>query len=231
VRGTNADHELSRGDTLLARLLSGEAALGSIENNLLREFHRGYPISKLRVLLQSGEEALVGAGIWIASELGSVAAPLLDEILELSHHTSPRVRFFALDCILSCSQPSEPKAVLRGLELVDDAEASVRWKALVFVTSLSEELLDSVSQELSKEPGSPYFKGVEILRRAIRDPDSTNLVSKLSERDPLVQRFAAAAAARVAARDSTALRAAMASSDLTVRQFATDMAERNGIST
>ena len=64
---------VGRGDELLGRLLSGEGGDGGLENDLLNELHDGFPITKVRLLLSSTNEKAVGAGVWVASELGAAA--------------------------------------------------------------------------------------------------------------------------------------------------------------
>src|SRR6266850_734193 len=118
----------SRGDELLSRVLSRLDGDGVIANDLLSEFQEGYPLENLLQLLTSHEEAVAVSGMWIASELGAKARPLFTEIIERLSHPSSDVRFFALDCLVSCAGPDDKDAVNRGLDLIDDPDPTVVWK-------------------------------------------------------------------------------------------------------
>src|SRR5256885_1356658 len=129
------------GDALVSRFLKGEAGNGGLENNLLREVQQGYAVSKLRRLLRSDEHEVVASGMWIASELGAAARPLFADITDLIPHPGLKVRFFALDCVITCARPEDARALTLALDLLNDAEPAVRWKAMVSVANISESLL------------------------------------------------------------------------------------------
>src|SRR5690242_6936095 len=107
--GLNRDQDC--GDELLSRLLRGEVGGGELENRLLGQLQKGYPVNKLRLLLKAKDDKIVAAGIWLASELGADARALLDDIVELLRHPSIQVRFFALDCLVACARPEDEQAI------------------------------------------------------------------------------------------------------------------------
>src|SRR5262249_37322930 len=72
----------------------------SMANELLGEFHQGYPIDRLRRLLGSPHGTAVRWGAWIASELAADASVLVCEIDRLLEHEDRCVRFFAVDAVL-----------------------------------------------------------------------------------------------------------------------------------
>ena len=147
----------ARGEELLVRLMRGEAGGGDLENELLKEFQQGYPISKLRLLLRAHDEGVVEAAVWIASELGSDAMPLFSDIADLLRHASLKVRFFALDCLTVNAQPKDVRAVNVGLDLIEDPEPSVKWKALMFLSSAPEVVLCAAFNALPVE--NPSTRG------------------------------------------------------------------------
>jgi hypothetical protein len=220
-------HTQSRGDELLARLLRGEAGSGLVENSLLRELQAGYPVSKVRLLLKSVDNEVVAAGIWIASELGGAARPLLSEIAGLIQHPMPKVRFFSLDCLATCGRAEDGETVAHGLDLLGDAEPSVRWKAMVFLATAPEILLRAVRGSLTADEQTARRRGLEVLLnpRAL----SAELVTDLASRDPIARAYAAAAAVRLAPQDPRYLKQAIQSTDPTIARFAIDMAARAGI--
>jgi hypothetical protein len=218
-----------RGDKLLARLLHGEAGGGDLENELLKEFRLGYPISKLRLLLRASDEEVVEAAVWIASELGADASPMFADIVDLLRHPSLKVRFFALDCLTANAQPKDARAVSLGLDLIDDPEPSVRWKALMFLSSTPELVLRAAFNVLAVNAASVQQRGLDFLLHASASCDSATIVAGLSDSNAVMRRYAAATAARVAHSDRGPLLQAMESSDPTIKQFAADAAARAGI--
>src|SRR3569833_380708 len=109
----NADPGYAREapDELLSRILRGEVGTGAVENALLAQFQRGYPISKLRILLQAKDDRPAAAGMWIASELGGSVRPLFRDIVNLMHHPAIKVRFYSLDCVLVCAGLEDDEAI------------------------------------------------------------------------------------------------------------------------
>ncbi len=224
------DRDKSRGDELLSRLLRGEVGGGELENRLLAELHEGYPVSKLRLLLKAKDEKVVAAGMWLVSEFGEAARPLFEDIIGLIHHPSLQVRFFALDCLVSCVRPEDKQAISLGFDLIDDPEPSVRWKALVFLATASDAVLRAARQIMSSdEPAGARAKGLELLLGSVASRDIVAITSSLTSSEAVLRRYAAAAAARMVHRDSGPLRQAMESADPTIKQFAADMAARAGI--
>lgn len=225
------DSTLIRGDQLLSRLLRGHAGDGDLANLLLVELHKGYPVTKLRLLLNADDGEAVAAGMWIASELGESARPLFDDIVRRIHSAFPQVRFFALDCLLSCARPQDAEAIRLGLELVYDDEPSVRWKALVFLATAKDQVLRSSLTATNLTEGMEATeRGLQLLLRSQDSQDSSELSSLLLSSSAPLHGYAAAAAARIAYRDAGPLRLAMASSDPTVKRFSCDMAARLQIS-
>ena len=230
VRRMSRDQQEGPGDELVSRLLRGEAGGGELENRLLRELHEGYAVSKLRLLLRSPDEEVVAAGMWIASELGAAAKPLFADIVDLIHHPALKVRFFALDCLVACARPGDGRAITLGLDLLDDAELGVRWKAMVFAATAEVVLLRAARDVLgANEQKGARQSGLDLLMSASSSPDGTVVTSALKSSDPILRRYAAAAAARLVNRNPHPLKHAMKSTDPEIKQFASDMAARAGI--
>jgi hypothetical protein len=220
------------GDELLSRLLRGEVGGGELENRLLGELHKGYPVSKLRLLLKAKDDKIVAAGVWLTSELGADARALLDDIVELIRHPSMQVRFFALDCLVACAGPEDERAFNLGLDLIEDPEPSVRWKALAMLATAPDAVLRAAAQNVlvSDERSGMRRRGLQLLLDSAGSHDTMAITLGLANSDAVLRRYAAAAAARVARRDPGPLRQAMESTDPTIKQFAADMAARAGIS-
>jgi HEAT repeat protein len=230
VQRISRERSQAKGDELLSRLLSGEAGGGELEIHLLHQLHEGYPVNKLRLLLRANDPKTVAAGMWIASELGSGARPLFSEIVGLLHDPSLQVRFFALDCLVTCAQPDDELAINLGLDLIDDPEPSVQWKALIFLATVSDAVLRPVLNAPTDKQSGVRTRGLQLVLNSATSHDIRAIVSGLADDDQAMRRYAAAAAARAVHYDAGPLRLAMGSKDPTIKQFALDMAARAGIS-
>lgn len=218
-----------RGDDLLFRLLQGDVGRGELENNLLREFQKDYPLSKLRLLLNSTDDRMVAAGIWIASELGAKARPLFADIVRLIRHRLKQVRFFALDCIATCATPQDGNVISLCLDGLEDTEPAVIWKTMTFIVNASPLLLRAaMAREITSEAGlvSTRAQGLALALDPSNPHNVAKIISFLGGTDALLRRYAAAAAVRVAQHDPRPLKNALISEDPIIRRFATDMAVR-----
>src|SRR5579884_983719 len=116
---------------------------GILANDLLTEFHQGYALDNLLPLLHSQNEELVGIGIWIASELGEKGKPLLRDVFPLLRHSSKRVRFLAIDCLLVWADPSHKYELTSVVALLEDAQSVVRRKTMDFLSRASREQIQA----------------------------------------------------------------------------------------
>jgi hypothetical protein len=225
----NADHGHTREapDELLSRILGGEVGTGAEENALLAQFQRGYPVSKLRTLLQAKDDRLAAVGMWIASELGGAVRPLFRDIVNLMQHPAMKVRFYSLDCVLVCADREDNEAINRGMDLIDDDESAVRWKALFFLAALQDEALRAaLTARILRDGDRPQAQKLLQLSGSAVAHDSAAILTGLTHNDLVVRRFAAGMAARMARRDSGPLSRAAQSVDSTISQFAKDMLAR-----
>lgn len=210
-----------RADQLLEEILAG--ANDSAANELLTEFLRGYPIARLRLLLQSDEQRAVRAGAWIASELGENVAPLVDELSRMLSHSSRYVRFFILDALLGGATNEHGQAIARAVQLIRDPDRAVRWKVLNFLARAPKDRLAAAVPYLDS---ALITRSLTWLLEADDAPRDRNVVlARLGDRDPVVRMFAAAAAARLGQVDLHSLEHATGSTDPEVRSFAEEQLE------
>ena len=89
-----------------------------------------YPVDRLGLLLGSENDWAVETGVWIASELGVDAAPLLDDLRVLLQHPSAAVRFYAADSIYGSAGDDRGDVIAEAIKLIDDPDRGVRWKVM-----------------------------------------------------------------------------------------------------
>ncbi len=208
------------GDELVRRLLAGEDY--DIAGDLLSAFYHGFPVSNLRLLLRSVDDNAVKSGVWIASELGEKAAPLIEDLSRLLNHPLVYVRFFALDTILLCASGAHSVEIARSVALVLDPDSGVQWKAMRFVSRATEEQLSAGLNSLD----NPLKDRVRWLL-SVDQPDE--IVAALNSADDLVRVFGVVAAARSCDQDSTPLAFAASSSDSVISSFAEEELLERGV--
>jgi hypothetical protein len=198
---------------------------GIIPNELLREFHRGYPIENLRLLLSSRNRKVVRAGIFIASELGSEAAPLLDQVLSLLRHPDPIVRFDAIDSMLTCTTSNDEKEIAAVVLMLDDSEGPVRRKVLDFLSRASAEQLLAGLRYLEKtEPDSTHVAGLRWLTGSGR-MEAGEIASFIRSDNAVSRRYGVVAAAKMAVLNCQPLELASTATDQDLNLFAKDVLE------
>jgi hypothetical protein len=199
-------------DDLLAQALRGD----EVGIHLLEEFFHGYPVEQLRRLFASDNDAAVRNGVWIASELGVSASPLLEDLIALTRHPLKNARFWAIDALWGIgSRAGESTAAIVGA--IDDQEKVVRWEVMQFLARARAELLSAGIDRVGDPEINRLFTWfIDVDARS----DAAAIIQMLQYANPRARLFAAAAAARIAKRDDAPLRLAAVSTDPEVASFA-----------
>ncbi len=214
---TDQTHD-SRGDLLVQQILDGAAAeSGALENDLLSEFWSGYPIERLRPFLRHSDPEIVEAGAFLAEELPGLIGPVMEDILPLLDHASSDVRFSIVGVVLD-NVIDDGETIARALLAIRDTESGVRWMALRFALLADQGQLESALPFLAPDVRAALAKSGLLDRDAAAVDDWRKVRNGLEDRDELVRRWAAAAAARFAHRELLA--DAADSSDPDVSHFA-----------
>jgi HEAT repeat protein len=205
-------------ESLLANLNSPQA--GVLMNDLLAEFHRGYPLDNLRRLLVDSNPDVVTVGTWIASELGEKGSPLFGDISHLIGHPEKKVRFSAIDCVLAWGKPSNKAEVASVIKLLNDPDPGVRWKVMDFLSRATRELLEGASSFIElTEPDSVNVHGLLWLI-GLHASDPMDVKHFLQSQDPLLRKYGVVAARRMSKNNREPLLYATSLSDPDVKNFA-----------
>lgn len=216
-------YDKDRAEQLTARILANPSAaeVGVLANDLLDEYHRGYPLENLRPLLAHSDQNVVETGAWIASELGSRGSSLLGDVAHLLSHVRRNVKFDVIDCVLLWADSYHGDLLASAVKLLNDPDSPVRWKAMDFLSSASRSQLEAALARLeATEPNSSSVApGVRwLLAREAEDP--TKVKAALQSGDATLRMFAVVAARRIASFDVQPLRYAASLDDQDVKRFA-----------
>lgn len=206
-----------RGDQLLEHILAG--GNGKAANELLSEFFHGYPIERLRVLLQSEKETICIAGAFIAAELAARITPLVGELSPLLDHPAPIVRSDILDAVLMGATSQHGEIVAKAVLLIRDPEEIIRWKAARLLARGTNEQLSAAIPHLDSSTDTKLLAW--MLGSEGFPVDKQEVITRLAGPDPLVRLFAAAGAARLGPHDRVPLKHVVASVDPEISSYAT----------
>jgi hypothetical protein len=193
---------------------------GRLAVDLLAEFHRGYPLGNLKPLLLNHSAEAVKVGAWIASELGEMGKPLLNETSPLLQHPDSKVRFFVIDCILLWADPSKGHELASVVNLIDDPESRVRWKVMEFLSRATrEQLAAALSYVEMKNPKSKNIRGLRLLLGSgAQNPNEA--MTALHDGDDLMRKYGAVLARRVVEINKDPLLYAASIDDADIKDFA-----------
>jgi HEAT repeat protein len=206
-------------ERLLVRVLEGNQPDGGAANDLLSEFYRGYPVGELRRLLTSRNEHAVATGAFIAGELGAQVAPLQDTLIGLAQHPNPAIRCDVVGALHGMKDLATPESAAMVIAAIEDADLSVRWRAIRFLGLVGDGLLRTTIPWLLR----PDLKSaVSLLVRSDTNLDASSIMDELGAPTPLRRRVALAAAIRVRQESLEPLRFAASNGDAESRELAAE---------
>lgn len=137
-------------DNLIERVLQGKHT-DHIWQDIVDRIYAGSSALKLRPLFQSPNALIVRHAAWVLSEIGVASKELLDDCRRLIDSEDGATRFWALDVVLINASEQNIELIIRGVECIWDRDSGVAWKALWFLTRLSDDvvILASKSQKSS----------------------------------------------------------------------------------
>jgi hypothetical protein len=228
---SEAQVDRSEGDRLVSQLFSDPErfAKKGMANDLLKQFFEGYPLDHLRSLLRHANHKVVEEGIWIASELPSCAAALLDDALVLARHPDRQVRFFALDVVMLGTVGGRTEGFIRVVEGLDDRDPVISDHALFLLSRAAESQLATAMKYLERvEPDSRHLAGLGMLAAA-QSTDPALVEDAIQSSDSLRRRYGLAAAERAYGRHPSLLDLAAHSQDDSIRSLAEHMLKQHRV--
>jgi hypothetical protein len=214
-------------NTITANPNSGDD--GTLANELLREFHRGFPVEHLLPLLLSDNPKVVGTASFIADELGSRAAPLLSTMAKLLNYPDRLVRADAIGSMLTCTTGQNRREIATVVSMLDDSDWPIRWKVMEFLSLASpDQVRAALEQFESSEPASDHVHGLRwLVSKGGSNPDE--IIAWLRSSHSIHRKYGVVAAAKMASIINKPLVVASSIEDDDVMRFAHSMLKMKGV--
>jgi hypothetical protein len=192
--------------------------------DLLQAYFSGLPLETLRPLLKNDEALVQRAAVFVASELGSQARDLVDDVIPLVQANDRYLQYHAMEIIAVCCEgelSGNFVHVVRALESQDDV---LRALAMLLVSNANTSQLEAARQYFDAAGSNhrTHASGLHALVQAHR-LDPAIVASMMQDADPLTRRYGAIAARRLLPEFPYLFTAAESSNDLAVREFYRDV--------
>ena len=120
-------------NTLTAQQLIDEMLADPIQfeaegraNDLLQYYFNGFPLDTLRPLLKSSNVVVQRNASFIASELGSKSAALVDDIIPLLHSGDPHIQYAAAEVLAVCCHGESAEKYRHIIKLLETSHEGLR---------------------------------------------------------------------------------------------------------
>lgn len=167
-------------------------------NQLLTLFFKGLPLSILQELLRSPHKRVLKGALFIAEELGASANDVLPDIVRAAASAHPEIRaaaYAAICMTISKNDQGEFCYVIVGLV---DPDPQCRKMAMLWAMRIENARLKAALEAMEQSGMEPSIQvGLRwLLAESAQNP--TQIMTWINKADPLLRRFGAVAAGRVA---------------------------------
>lgn len=209
---------------LIAELLADPAGFREQGKTfaLLEEYFEGLPLDTLRSLLRHEDGEVQRAAIWIASELGSQACDLLEEVVPLIARGDRYVTYHALEVVAVCASGHRVGHYILIPQALESYDAVVRLVAMELLARASSERLQAAAHLVGQLGGDAdaHRRGLLLLANGSVDPSEVRTLLRAG--DSLSRMYGAVAAQRLVDIHPELLEVAAISTDMNVRRFVAD---------
>src|SRR5262249_35041189 len=110
---------------------------------LVKEYFAGLPLETLRPLLRSEEILVQEAAVYVASELGHEASPLLDDVISLLTSNERVIRFHAMEVIAVCTKMQRFNDFAYVVQELESDDAVLRVLAMYLMSRVMDWQLEA----------------------------------------------------------------------------------------
>lgn len=159
---------------------------------LLQTYLKGAPLETLRPLLRSGDSVIQREAVWVASELGRQAFPLLDDVVPLIDSGDRYLAYHAMESVTLCATGARAPEFVHVVAKLEDPDEVLRSLSMFLMSNVeASQLIGALGGELH----SLHQEGLRLLLDASASDEA--VLSFIHSDEPLSRRYGAIAAARL----------------------------------
>ena len=135
-------------------------------DNLLGLYLKGFDLRTLADILKSENQYIQSVGTYVASEMGSLAYPIVDELIPLLKSEDPYIKDESLETIFVCAFGEKANRFVLVIEMMEDNDSVFRQTAMKLVSKYYEDTQIKEAIEYFKLPASlnnSHIKGLNYL--------------------------------------------------------------------
>lgn len=165
---------------------------------LLQRYFAGLPLDTLRPLLRSDNVFVQRTASFIASELGSQASGVIDDVVSLVSSSDMHVQWYPMEALAVCARGEHVEEFAHVVEMLANTEVPLRRLAMRLVANAELPQLEAARRhfESSGQCHGTHQQGLLALIAGSRIGPAV-IVAMLGDGDALVRRYGAIAARRL----------------------------------
>jgi hypothetical protein len=187
---------------------------------LLQHFFSGEPIESLRELLRSSDVFVQRTAVFVASELGSLARPLLADVCPLLRSRDRHVKFNAIEVIAVCAIDDDAYCYAYIVTYLEDADKALRQLVMYLMSRAERSVLARAHDAIRSARASTdsHILGLNMLISDMINPQEIGKL--LFDRDIALRSYAAIAVRRSIDKWPELVNLVKASDDPVLSEFA-----------
>ena len=188
---------MSRASDLIRELFHSPKLFASRGKSyqLLQEYFGGHSLQTILPLIASDSVEVRRVAVFIVSELGSAATPLLQEVLKLENDEDRYINYHFLEIIMVCGDGNFASAFVHVVKSLVSDDEIIRGLAMRLVFNASLTQLEGAYEECNRQPvkNIEHLNGLSVLLNG-ENIEVKQIIELLIDPTPLAKKYGAIAA-------------------------------------
>ena len=211
------------GEYLIGELLRDPAKFNEDGRayELLQSYLNSFPVRTLAPLLESDDEFVRRAAVWIASELGQDASELIPHVIPLDDDDDRFIAYHAMEVLMVCSVGRNVDAFVHVARALESDDEVIRQHGMRLLSKALPEQIDAALRcsDTLGASHKTHRNGLAQLREYAA-ASAGEVLGMLSSDLPLMRKYGAIVAKKLMGRQPGIIETAAKSSDDDVRTYA-----------
>lgn len=189
---------------------------------LLQAYFSGHDIETLKGLLGHEDQRVQREAMFVVSELGERAIPLIDDVIPLLTSGDRKLKYEALEVLAVCGEGERASEFVHVVSALDSDDDVIRALAMRLMSRADNSQLIAARRNLRGDSivQLTHARGLSVMIESL--PEKADIVaSMIRDQHPLVRRYGAVAAARLRATQPHLFAEVGRSDDIEIRKFHT----------